>query len=361
VNNLKKEKEFNFATVLDFLLEFKWQILIVTLSAGLLAIIFSMPYFMPPKYQSTVILYPATTNSISKAILSSNQGEKNDVLALGQEEEAEQLLQILQSDEITGKVIKKYDLMKHYRINPNGAYPYTGLGREFKKNITYRRTEYMSIEISVLDESRDTAAKIANDIAAFADTAKNNVLHERARDVLAIVKQKYEEKQNFINMMVDSLGKIGASGVPPYSTQGSSSLSADYLKAVSSHNMSLAKELKTKMELQERFAPIQKSFLDRIEFENKELSSVRTNYEHAVTDAEKMLPATMIINHATPAERKAWPVRSLIVLVSMLSACTLSILFFAFLKNLREYRSGKNISGTVSIRKPKEEDTLVDA
>jgi uncharacterized protein involved in exopolysaccharide biosynthesis len=344
VTNLKQDKEFNFATVLDFLLEFRWQIIIVTLGAGLLAFIFSLPYFMPPKFQSTVVLYPATTNSISKAILNSNPGEKNDVLALGQEEEAEQLLQLLQSDEIPRKVIKKYDLMKHYNIDPNGSYPFTKLDKAFKKNINYRRTEYLSIEISVLDISKDTAARIANDIAALADTAKNNVLHERAREVLAIVKDKYEEKQRFINMMVDSLGKIGAIGVPPYSVQGSSSLNQDYLKAVSGHNAALANELKTKMELQEKYSPVQKSFLDRIEFENKELSSVRTNYEHAVVDAEKMLPATMIINHATPAERKAWPVRSIIILVSMLSALAVSILFFAFLVNLREYRKNKTLA-----------------
>jgi len=343
VNTLKKDKEFNFTTVLDFLLQFWLPILIVTLGAGILAFIFSLPYFMPPKYQSTVILYPATTNSISKAILSTYQGEKNDVLALGQEEEAEQLLQLLQSDEITNKIIKKYDLLKHYRIDPAGSYPYTKLGKEFKKNINYRRTEYMSIEISVMDESKDTAAHIANDVAAMADTAKNNVLHERARDVLAIVKDKYEEKQRFINMMVDSLGKIGEIGVPPYSVQGNSSLNQDYLKAVASHSTALANELKNKMELQAKYSPIQKSFLDRIEFENKELSSVRTNYEHAVVDAEKMLPATMIVNHATPAERKAWPVRSIIVLISMFSALALSILFFAFLTNIREYFRSKKL------------------
>jgi uncharacterized protein involved in exopolysaccharide biosynthesis len=355
---LKKDKEFNFATVLDFFLEFKWPIIIVTLAAGLLAFIFSMPYFMPPKYQSTVVLYPATTNSISKAILSSNQSEKNDVLALGQEEEAEQLLQILQSDEITNKVIKKYHLMQHYHIDPNGAYPYTSLGKTFKKNISYRRTEYMSIEISVMDESKDTAAKMANDIAAFADTAKNNVLHQRARDVLAIVKEKYEEKQKFINMMVDSLAKIGEIGVPPYSVQGASSLSQDYLKAVSGHNTALANELKQKMDLQAKYSPIQKSFLDRIEFENKELSTVRTNYEHAVVDAEKMLPATMIVNYATPAERKSWPVRSLILLVSMVSAFGLSVLFFAFLTNLREYRRTRFNPET--FKQKIEDKTLVD-
>lgn len=340
-DNFKKDKEFNFVTVLDFLLEFKWPILIVTVVAGILAFIFSLPYFMPPKYQSTVVLYPATTSSISKAILSSYQGEKNDVLALGQEEEAEQLLQILQSDEITSKIVKKYDLIKHYRIDPNGAFPNTQLDKEFKKNISYHRTEFLSINISVMDESKDTAAMIANDIAALADTAKNNILHERARDVLAIVKDKYEEKQRFINQMVDSLQKIGELGVPPYSQTGSSVLTQEYLKALEGHKTALANELKIKMDLQQKYSPIQKSFLDRIEFENKELSGVRTNYEHAVVDAEKMLPATIIVNHAVKAEKKAWPARIIILVVSMLSALALSILFFAFLTNLRDYQRMK--------------------
>src|ERR1039458_5642914 len=233
---MKQGNEFNFTTVLDFFIEFRWPLIIVTFIAGLAGFIFSMPAFMPPKFKSTVVLFPATTNSISKAILSENLGEKTDVLALGQEEEDEQLLQILQSDVITNKIIKKYNLMKHYRIDPNGAFPNTSLGKEFNKNITYRRTEYMSVEISVLDEDKDMAANMANDIASLADTAKNEVLHERARGVLAIVKQKYEEKQAFINKMADSLSKIGELGVPPYSVQGTSTLSQDYFKAIAANN-----------------------------------------------------------------------------------------------------------------------------
>lgn len=346
-DNLNTDKEFNFITVLDFLNEFKKPIIIITVIAAVAGFIFSLPYFMPPKFQSTVVLFPATTNSISKAVLSDNLGEKTDVLALGQEEEDEQLLQILQSDFITGKVVKKYDLMKHYRIH--GDYPYTKLMKEFNKNITYRRTEYMSVEISVLDEDKYMAANMANDIAAYADTARNNVLHQRARDVLAIVQQKYDEKQQFINKMVDSLSKIGSLGVPPYSMQGTNTLSEDYIKASSSGNTKLAGELKAKMNLQEKYSPVQKSFLDRIEFENKELSAVRSNYEHALVDANSTLPATMIINHATPAERKSWPVRWLIVTVSTLSALALSIIFFAFYTNVRDYRRKK---GLIKTEKP---------
>jgi uncharacterized protein involved in exopolysaccharide biosynthesis len=337
----QKETEFNFATILDFFLEYKVPIFIITVLAGILAFIFSGPYFIPPKFKSTVILYPATTNSISKALMSTN-GSKEDLLAFGADEEAEQLLQLLQSDEITGKIIKKYDLMKHYRIDPNKPFPNTRLVKHFYNNVNYRRTEYLSIEISVLDESADTAAKIANDIALLVDSTKNDVQRKRAVDALKIIQEKYDEKVAFVNKMVDSLSKLGEMGVPQYSVQGSS-IDEAYIKALSSGNQTVINELRKQKELLGKYGAVQKSFLDKIEFENKELSDLRARLEEARVDAEKMLPATFIVNKATPAERKYYPVRSLIVLISMASAFALSILFFAFLSHYRQYRSEKRI------------------
>src|SRR5687768_17240371 len=100
----QNESDFNFAGILAFLLRYKWPILGATLVAGILAAIFSMPFFIPPKFESSVILYPSTTNSISDQLINSNPGENQDLLAFGEEEEAEQVLQILQSDVITNRI-----------------------------------------------------------------------------------------------------------------------------------------------------------------------------------------------------------------------------------------------------------------
>src|SRR5205809_930158 len=91
--------EFNFASVLDFLLRHKWPILITTLAAGLVGYIFSAPVFIHPKYKATAILFPTTTSSISKVTTSTNPSDKADLMELGKEEEAEQLMQFLKSDE----------------------------------------------------------------------------------------------------------------------------------------------------------------------------------------------------------------------------------------------------------------------
>ena len=43
---------------------------------------------------------------------------EKDFLEFGEEEEAEQMIQILRSDEIRHHVIGKFDLMNHYQIDP---------------------------------------------------------------------------------------------------------------------------------------------------------------------------------------------------------------------------------------------------
>src|SRR3954468_21201026 len=115
----QKARESNYleSTSLLFLLV-RWRkpLSIVLLCTLVAAFIFSGPGFITPKFKSSVIFFPSATNSISKAILDDNSSEKQDILAYGEEEQAEQMLQILNSDEIRSRIISKYDLMKHYDI-----------------------------------------------------------------------------------------------------------------------------------------------------------------------------------------------------------------------------------------------------
>src|SRR4051794_25981718 len=80
----------------------RWRrpLLIVTLSAIVVSFIFSGPKFITPLYRSSVVLFPTATNSISKALLDGNNSERQDILAFGQEEQVEQMIQMLNSDQI---------------------------------------------------------------------------------------------------------------------------------------------------------------------------------------------------------------------------------------------------------------------
>ncbi|NQX98039.1 MAG: hypothetical protein HRT73_09190 [Flavobacteriales bacterium] len=144
---------------------YKWRKPLLILS--LLAIIISTAtaFLVKEKYSSSVILYPTVTSSISKALIAENYNGKDDILKFGEKEEAEQMLQILNSDDIRNRIIEKYNLMNHYGIDESDNYPRTKLENIYESNITVDMTRFMAVEIEVLDYNPDTAALIANDIA----------------------------------------------------------------------------------------------------------------------------------------------------------------------------------------------------
>jgi len=110
-------------------------------------------------------MFPASNASISRDLLSQNYSGRQNVHGFGEEEQAEQLLQILNSEPIRARIIQKYNLMEHYEIKPDEKYPLTRLYEEYKSNINFRLTEYMSVEVSVMDRDPEYAANIANDIS----------------------------------------------------------------------------------------------------------------------------------------------------------------------------------------------------
>ena len=209
--NTENNADLNSGNLIVFFYKWRKPLSIITLVALVSSIVVSL--LIENKYESTVILFPTTTSSISKALLSENNSGKEDVLRFGEEEEAEQMLQILNSDEIRDRVIEKYNLAQHYDIDDDLKYKFTELQKEYESNVTFERTKFMSVEISVLDHSPDTAAMIANDIAAFLDTVKNRMRREVAMEALKIVEDEYTSQKSYIKELDDSLTEIRGLGI----------------------------------------------------------------------------------------------------------------------------------------------------
>ncbi|RLD57507.1 MAG: hypothetical protein DRI97_05165, partial [Bacteroidetes bacterium] len=200
-----KQTGYNFSSV-DLLI-YIWKkraILIgVGLIAGIASIIISM--LITPMFQSSVIMFPASNASISKDLLSQNYSGRQNVHGFGEEQEAEQLLQILSSEPIRARIIEKYKLMEHYDIEVSEKYPLTRLYGVYNSNINFRLTEFMSVEVSVMDQDPEYAANIANDISALVDTVFNSMKKERAREAFRLVEREYLEAEQKLSTLRDSL------------------------------------------------------------------------------------------------------------------------------------------------------------
>lgn len=325
----------NSENLIVFFYRWRKPLIAITVLAAIVSIIVSL--LIPNKYKSTVVLFPTTTSSIAKALISENNTGKEDVLRLGEEEQAEQMLQVLNSDEIRNRIIEKYNLMKHYDIDTSDQYKNTKLQKEFDSNVSFDRTKFMSVEINVLDQSPDTAAKIANDIASLLDTVKNRMRKEIADEALAIVKEEYDNQVAYITELEDSLTGMRSKGIINIRAQ-SERLTEQMAIAVLKGNKKAADDLKIRLDTISKYAGIFTSMEDEKVLEKKRLSLLRSKYREAQIDAVKMLQHKFVVNNAFAAEKKSSPIRWLIVVVSTLGSFLFALVLILFYESIKSVK-----------------------
>jgi capsular polysaccharide biosynthesis protein len=336
---MQNEEQFDFNSSNFFLFLFKWRkvLLTVTAIALLSSFFFSSHWFIVPKYKSTVIMFPSSTNSISKALLSDGSGTKQDILEFGEEEQAEQLLQILNSNALRSKVIGKFGLMEHYGINASNRYKNTRLYREYDRNITFRRTEYMAVQITVLDKDPKLAADIANTVADLVDSVKNQMVKDRALKGFKIVEREYLDLEHQVKQMEDSMTVLRKLGVHDYETQ-SEMINQQLAIEIARGNSRGVKALEDKLSILAEYGGAYVSLRDALLHEKKQLSLIKSKYAEAKVDAEQVLPQKFIVNSAFQAEQKSYPVRWLIILVTTISSVLFTILVIIALESVMKKR-----------------------
>jgi uncharacterized protein involved in exopolysaccharide biosynthesis len=345
INKVKGSEDFESTNFLIFLHHWRKPLFYITIVAFVASIIFSSPLFITPMFKSSVIMFPASSNSISQALLSENRGENQDILQFGEDEQTEQMLQILSSNKIRDRVIEKYKLMEHYKINPSSSYKYTKLYNSYDDNITFRRTEYMAVKITVLDKDPKFAANIANDIAELLDSTKNSMQKERALKAYKIVETEYQKLQTEVKQMEDSLTKLRELGVHDYESQAEM-MNQQLAIELARGNKNGVKALEDKLNILAKYGGPYVSLRDALEYEKKQLSEVKAKFDESKIDAEEVLPQKFIVNSAYEAEKKSYPVRWIIVLISTLSTFILGVIVLAILDSLSIYNKKKSQKST---------------
>lgn len=333
-------QDFNSLNLLAFIYKWRKQIIYVGILAAILSTIAS--FMITPKYKSTVIMFPTQTSSISKALLTESNG-KDDILKFGEEEEAEQMLQILNSDEIKARISKQFNLMQHYNIDTADKFKYTKLFDEYKDNISYERTEFMSVKVDVMDKDPQVASDICNEISNLMDSVKNKMQKQRAYAGLKIVERSYLALKQEIQGINDSLKVLRLMGINDYETQ-SQVFNEQYAMAIAKNNTTGARLLEEKLKVLSTYGGAYVSLRELHEEQIKQLALIKAKYEEAKVDAEQILTQKFIVNRAVKAEKKAYPIRWLIVVVSTVSAMLFAFLLLLIVENIKTIRSNEDLN-----------------
>lgn len=317
---------------------FKWRktLLILGLAAAVLSAIFSSPLFVKPLFKSTVIMYPPSSNSISKSLLNESANSRLDILEFGADEQIQQMLQILNSDRIRDRVIARFKLAEHYGIKPGSDYFKTNVYSRFGSNITFKLTEYQAVKISVLDTDPQMAADIANGIASELDSVKNDIQKERAIQGLRIVETEYFLQQKQVQVMEDSLTRIMKLGVNDYESQAEM-MNRQLAKEIASGNTRGISALEQQIKILSDYGGPYISIREALIYEKKQLSYLKAKYEEAKIDAYSIIPQKFIVESASKAERKSVPIVWIIVVMSTLGTLLTGMLMIILVERFPDF------------------------
>ena len=311
----KKETAYNFNSVdlLIYIWKKRFILAGVGLLAGIASIIISL--LITPMFQSSVIMFPASSASVSKDLLSQNYSGRQNVHGFGEEEQAEQLLQILNSEPVRSRIIQKYNLMEHYEIEKDSKYPLTQLYEQYTSNINFRLTEYMSVEVSVMDRDPDYAANMANDISDLVDTVFNSMKKERAREAFRLVERAYLESEAQLVALRDSMDLLSGQVSANMSTSGDPT--NNLVRAISENGA------------------LYITMMSMVRAETQVVAELSLRHKEARLEADQNLPHKFVVEKAYPSEKKAYPKKSLIVIVSTFASILFALIVLIIMDNVR--------------------------
>tara|TARA_B110000971_G_scaffold178773_1_gene184793 strand:- start:205 stop:1068 length:864 start_codon:yes stop_codon:yes gene_type:complete len=269
------------------------------------------------KFESTAALYPTKTSSVS---ISRNISEDQSISKFGEDEEAEQMLQILESSSVRIKVTEKFNLLKHYDIDLNSKFKNTKLKEEYLENINFKRNNNGAVLITVLDKNPDTAALIANEITSLFDNIKNDMIHERAREDFIIKKNKLKKITSQIQDLKDTLSKLSLLGV--VRNDSYRALTEGFVNA---KDLKIKKSFKEKMDMTEKYGSVLMSLQIKFQLFSERHHTLEISYEQALTNVKSNISHKFIVEKAYPSEKKAYPIRWLIVIMSTFSSILFAI------------------------------------
>jgi len=326
-----KNLDLNTRDLIRVLFNYKKVLILITLLALVASTIAA--FIIKPKFKSTAIIYPPVANQASKELFTLMKQE--GLTVFGETEEAEQFLQILTSRTLKDSVINKLNLMDHYGIQPNERYAKFKTYERYEDNIRVKPTQYQSVAIEVLDRNPEMAAKMANTVVDLSDSIMRSVKAQVAQKALLALEAQFEKGLQEMQVLEDSLSNVMLKGVVDLKKQ-SEQYYKDYTKALLANDKRAIDILEKQIKPLQQYGGKYKRYRNEIKEMALHLTEMRQGLKVARIEAQQTIPSQFVVDRAVAADKKAYPKRALVIILSTLS----SIFFAVFAIVLLEYIKG---------------------
>ena len=276
---------FNNEGLLKFIWKKKIPFLLITIITVLAAIIFSGPKFVTPLFKSEAILYPSNLSTYSD------------------ENETEQMLQFLKSDDILDKLISDFNLYKHYNIDRTTPHSKTLVTRKLKSNFSIGKSQYEGVSIKIYDKDPKQAKNMVDSVISYYNNIVKNQHDTKYKEIMNASAYEMNRLQKQIDSLKNNIKELRLkTKVLDIKKQA---------KVISPKENSFYDQF---LSHKEDFL-IQDTVLVNL---NKLYIKEKGKYENAFRGYKNKVNYYVMVSEPKIADKKSYPVRWLIVLISLI-------------------------------------------
>lgn len=294
---------------------YKFHFLIIILVSVLAAVVFSSPFFVRPKYESTTVAYPVNLSGYS------------------QESFSEQMVQLLTAADVRNQAIEAFDLAEHYQIAPEEEHFRNILNETFKANVRVRETIYGSVEICVRDKNPELACALADSMISFYNQKVRSMHREKVQELLQVKQNAMQRTAARIDSIEAQMATIRQQeGILDYFVQ-TEEVTKGYFELLAQNQTQKANQAKDLLQALEKHGGEFLKLNYHLDLNRQLFHKLKSEYEAAYQEFHKTISYALIVSKPFVADKPVYPVRWLIVLLSFVGSFILASVVVSLLEN----------------------------
>jgi len=306
---------FNSKNIVDILFRWKIHLAVILVVAVILAVFFSSSLIITPLFKSYAVVYP------------SNMSPYSD------ENETEQMIEILNSGDIRDNVVRKFDLAGHWKIDSNYRYFTSTLYWIYGQRVKIKKTPYEAVTIEVWDPDPRMAYDMVNAIMEFYNVKVRRLHKDKFYEVVVNYEIIVNHKKRKIDSLRQRAQELGTKyGLMEYQAQTREVMRA--LLGTGSQSGRQSEALKYKKNIEEKGAEML-LIQEMMKAETEEFAIFKLDYDRALLDYNREYTHMNILTRPFVADKKSYPIRWMIVVVSVLAVFFLAMIIIGIIEQNR--------------------------
>lgn len=306
---------FNNQRILDIIWKRKFHFIIIGIIAVVLAAVFSSSTFITPRFKSTIKVYP------------SNLGEMSD------ESYTEQMIEILGSVDLKLKMIEAFRLDTVYDIPIESPQYQTNILDKYSDRVNIGQTDYEAVTATIFDTDPVRAALMCDSIIHFYNRKVHSMYSVKNEEMIHILQENMFKKQHECDSIIHTLGQHRSQYQFMNPEKLAPEIARGYMLALAEGRENAAGTREIRKIYDNMLENGAQSQLLELRFKHliSSIDSLNREMDFHYSEINKNITYSIIVDKPIVADKKAYPVRWLIVALTLASAMFVALLTFMVL------------------------------